>query len=120
MRFPYFASGKVVKGFGRGSKQLKIPTANFSEEIVEQLPQEYIEGVYFGWARVNNGGTFKMVMSIGKNPYFNNTRRTMETHIMHNFEEDFYDSNLRILIVGYIRPMSDFKSMGKIFNNIQL
>ena len=79
MRFPYFASGKVVKGFGRGSKQLKIPTANFSEEIVEQLPQEYIEGVYFGWARVNNGGTFKMVMSIGKNPYFNNTRRTMET-----------------------------------------
>ena len=30
MKFPYYAIGEVVKGFGRGSKQLGIPTANFS------------------------------------------------------------------------------------------
>lgn len=26
---PHFASGKIVKGFGRGSKELGIPTGNY-------------------------------------------------------------------------------------------
>ena len=26
---PYFANGEVVKGFGRGSKELGIPTGNY-------------------------------------------------------------------------------------------
>jgi FAD synthase len=28
--FPYFTSGKVVQGFGRGSKQLGCPTGKVS------------------------------------------------------------------------------------------
>ncbi len=77
MKFPYFTSGKVVHGFGRGSKQLGIPTANFPTEVVDNLPEEYKEGVYYGWAQVDNGPVYKMVMSIGKNPYFNNEKRTI-------------------------------------------
>ena len=98
MKFPYFAMGTVVKGFGRGSKELGVPTANFPEDFVDQLPPEYLEGVYYGWAQVDNGEVRKMVMSIGKNPYYNNTKRTMETYIIHEFKNDFYGSMLKILM----------------------
>ncbi|KAJ8036616.1 Riboflavin kinase [Holothuria leucospilota] len=52
---PYFTKGKVVKGFGRGSKELGIPTANFPEEVVAKLPASFSTGVYFGWAKVDDG-----------------------------------------------------------------
>nr|CAH7719280.1 unnamed protein product [Callosobruchus chinensis] len=57
---PHFAKGEVVKGFGRGSKELGCPTANFSEEIVNNLPQEISTGVYYGFANVNKGPVYKM------------------------------------------------------------
>ncbi|EGD79973.1 hypothetical protein PTSG_13009 [Salpingoeca rosetta] len=43
--------GKVVKGFGRGSKELGIPTANFPEDVVEGLPESMTQGIYYGWAQ---------------------------------------------------------------------
>ena len=82
MKFPHFASGLVVKGFGRGSKQLGIPTANYAEDIVDKLPESFDQGVYYGWAQVDNGLVYKMVMSIGKNPYYNNEKKTMVMSFM--------------------------------------
>lgn len=38
---------------------------------------EHPSGVYFGWAGLATRGVFKMVMSIGWNPYFNNTEKTI-------------------------------------------
>lgn len=112
MKFPYFASGQVVKGFGRGSRELGIPTANYPEHVVDVLPDEYVNGVYYGWAQVDAGPVYKMCMSIGNNPYYNNTKRTMETHVMHSFENDFYGSNLKVVMLGYLRPMANFKCLG--------
>ena len=112
--FPYYDSGEVVKGFGRGSKELGIPTANFPDDVVNKLPEMYQQGVYFGWANVDNGPVYKMVMSIGNNPYFNNEKRTMETHILHKFDKDFYGSQLKIVMTGYLRAMTNFKCLGKI------
>ena len=112
MKFPYFASGTVVKGFGRGSKELGVPTANFPDDVVENLPPEFKQGVYYGWAQVDSGPVYKMVMSIGNNPHFNNINRTMETHVMNKFDGDFYGSSLRVLIIGYIRPMSKYNTLG--------
>jgi riboflavin kinase len=43
---PYFTEGLIVKGFGRGSKQLGFPTANFSEEVIAKLPSELVGGIY--------------------------------------------------------------------------
>ena len=75
--FLYYASGVVVKGFGRGSKDIGVPTANFDNEVVEKLPEYFQQGVYYGWAQVDNGPVYKMVMSIGNNPYYNNEKKTM-------------------------------------------
>ncbi|XP_063231533.1 putative riboflavin kinase [Bacillus rossius redtenbacheri] len=116
---PHFASGKVVKGFGRGSKELGIPTANFDEEVVNRLPESVETGVYFGWAQVDNGPVHKMVMSIGWNPFYKNTKKSMETHVLHEFQEDFYGATLKVFIVGRIRPEMNFSSVDELIAMIK-
>lgn len=109
--YPYFSKGMVVKGFGRGGKQLGMPTANLDSDAVKELPEALGTGVYYGFARVNAGEVYRMVMSIGTNPFFQNKERSMEVHLLHEFSEDFYGAELRLVILGFVRPMSDFPSL---------
>ena len=51
--------------------------ANFPQEIVDRLPEDIGGGVYYGFASVDDGPVFKMVMSIGWNPYYKNTKKSM-------------------------------------------
>ena len=44
LEHPIFLFGDVVKGFGRGSRQLGIPTANFPESVVKSLPKNFNTG----------------------------------------------------------------------------
>lgn len=113
--------------------------ANFPEEVVESLPETIESGVYYGWACLDNGPVYKMVMSVGWNPHFNNEKRSMvclvcvcvhfvyvyviiilsfgicqETHILHQFPEDFYGSELSVCIAGYVRPEKSFGSLGTV------
>jgi len=60
-----------------------------------------------------------MVMSIGYNPYFKNTVRTAEVHILHKFEQNFYGEPLRLLILGYIRPEKDYPSLEALIEDIR-
>ncbi|KAI9112882.1 hypothetical protein K1719_016199 [Acacia pycnantha] len=105
---PWCIAGPVIKGFGRGSKDLGIPTANLSTEGYSDLLMEHPAGVYFGWAGLSSRGVYKIVMSIGWNPYFNNEEKTIEPWLLHDFKEDFYGEELRLVIVGYIRPEANF------------
>ncbi|XP_025920142.1 riboflavin kinase [Apteryx rowi] len=116
---PYFCRGEVVKGFGRGSKELGIPTANFSEQVVESFPPDISTGIYYGWACVGNGDVHKMVLSIGWNPFYKNIKKSVETHIIHTFKEDFYGEMLSIVITGYIRPEKNFDSLEALISAIQ-
>uniref|UniRef100_A0A4W5LE82 Riboflavin kinase n=1 Tax=Hucho hucho TaxID=62062 RepID=A0A4W5LE82_9TELE len=111
MSLPYFSRGEVVRGFGRGSKELGIPTANFPDSVVEHLPGDISTGIYYGWACVGSGDIHKMVMSIGWNPYYKNTKKSMETHVIHTFKEDFYGQILSVVMVGYIRPERSYDSL---------
>ena len=76
-------------------------------------------GIYFGWAGLSladlppkasdlpSGDTFKQypaVLSIGYNPFYGNTTRSIEVHILHEFSHDFYGHWLNVLVMGYIRP----------------
>lgn len=47
-RAPIRLSGSVVTGFGRGSKQLGVPTANLPPEPLAAELKELPAGVYFG------------------------------------------------------------------------
>ncbi|PON53084.1 HAD hydrolase, subfamily IA [Parasponia andersonii] len=116
---PWNICGPVIKGFGRGSKVLGIPTANLSIDGCSTLLSEHPAGVYFGWAGLASRGIFKMVMSIGWNPYFNNTEKTIEPWLLHDFNEDFYGEELRLVIVGYIRPEANFPTLESLIAKIQ-
>ena len=54
-----------------------VIAANFPEDIVNALPDEFNCGIYFGWASVDDGPVYKMVMSVGYNPFYKNTKKTM-------------------------------------------
>lgn len=59
-----------------------------------------------------------MVMSIGYNPFYKNTVRSAEVHVLHNFEKDFYGSEMAIVILGFIRPEYDYVSVESLIEDI--
>ena len=95
--FPIRLSGPVVKGFGRGSSELGIPTANIPIAGLSVGGHEDVEsGIYFGWCGVavdkdgnalaqvsadedasGKGEVFGMVMSIGWHPFIKNEVRSV-------------------------------------------
>ncbi|CAF0912854.1 unnamed protein product [Rotaria sp. Silwood1] len=122
--FPYFTLGTIVRGFGRGSKELGCPTANLDETAVEKLPSSIDEGVYYGWAQLltkdnNNNELYEMVASVGRNPFYHGKTKTLEAHLMHDFEHDFYGEKLKIVLLGEIRKMTTFKNAGELALAIQ-
>lgn len=138
----------IVSGFGRGSAELGIPTANIP---VEQLPEtinNLDEGVYFGFARIemvdkeekieprdnhrdveHNFGKYlnadkgdfdvlPVVLSVGLNPFYHNKFKTVELHLIHKFTRDFYGAKVRFNILGYIRPELDYSTKEALINDI--
>ncbi|KAJ5179916.1 hypothetical protein N7492_003126 [Penicillium capsulatum] len=164
--FPIRLSGPVIKGFGRGSKDLGIPTANIpADDLSEKFP-DLQTGVYYGVVALDpkkfvyeNGDTdsdlgsakqfptspqkensagavlLPAVLSIGYNPYYKNTVRSVEIHIMppltdpsptavaqpkFNRLPDFYGTALNLLMLGYIRPEYDYVSVDALIEDIRI
>ncbi|KAL1875900.1 riboflavin kinase [Diaporthe australafricana] len=131
--FPLQMEGKVIKGFGRGSKELGIPTANLPvDATVTPWISDAKSGVYFGWASLELGpdhpnyrssgdgrfSIFPMVMSIGYNPFYNNTVRSAEVHVLDKFAADFYGVDMRLLIAGYIRDEKNYDGLDALIKDI--
>ena len=112
--------GTVVKGFGRGSKTLGIPTANLDEASLKKSNIDgSLTGIYAGFATVGNDATvYDAVLSIGWNPQFQNTHKTAETWILHTFENDFYGEQLNVKIVAYLRPEAVFDTIDELVQAI--
>ncbi|KAI7871092.1 hypothetical protein BDF14DRAFT_1719895 [Spinellus fusiger] len=119
--YPFIIHGKVIKGYGRGSKELGIPTANLSEDALKTLYSELETGVYYGWAQIGDipSEVYPMVMSLGWNPFYNNEKRSAEVHIIHEFSQDFYGVAIRVNVLGYVRPEQNYPSLDALIRDIK-
>ena len=112
---PMRLAGPVVRGFGRGSKLLGIPTANLDcDALGPALSHAATTGIYVAWASLGtNGPVYKAVLSIGYNPFFKDcAKKTCEPWLLHDFEgREFYGERLKLIIVGFLRAEADFVSL---------
>lgn len=60
-----------------------------------------------------------MVASIGWNPFYKNKKKTVELHLIHTFENDFYGKQIKAIFVGYIRPEKNFTSEEELIKAIK-
>lgn len=120
-RAPVRMGGNVVTGFGRGSAKMGVPTANLPPDELAATLSGLSRGVYFGWAALKGEpGVHKMVMNIGKRPTFaDGAGDTVEVHVMHDFGRQFYGEELRVVVVGFIRPEMRFANIGALVDRIR-
>ncbi|KAH9978017.1 riboflavin kinase, partial [Lactifluus volemus] len=114
---------RLLRGFGRGGKDLGCPTANLPDESIVPMSNVCKPGVYFGYAQVyglsgQEGKVHPMVMSLGWNPFYKNERLTAEIHIIHEFMSDFYGHDMQAVVLGYIRPELDYTSKEALIEDI--
>jgi len=130
--------GTVVRGFGRGSASLGIPTANLDAAALLPLA-DAVTGVYACWAFLTPGpacptgaGTpWPAVASIGYNPQFQeeNARargvaqpqRSAEPWLLAPpgaLPATFYGAGLRLLVVAYLRPEARFEGLDALIAQI--
>jgi riboflavin kinase len=110
--------------------QLGIPTANIPPAGLSAYP-DLPTGVYYGLvglqlpanhpssATNTTKSIYEAVLSIGFNPFYKNTVRSIEIHILHSFAADFYGSPLNLLILGFIRPEYDYVSKESLIEDIK-
>lgn len=109
----YNFSGRVVHGFGRGSK-LGFPTANLATDK-ELLP---CPGVYA--VKVKRGEEIlDGVLNIGRNPTFNAAGLFIEVHLL-DFSGDLYGEELRVYFVERLRDeirFAELEQLKRAINN---
>jgi len=104
--YPYFLSGKIIKGKSIG-RTIGFPTANLHiEESYKLIPKN---GVYVVQTKVNDDNIYGM-MNIGLNPTFEGSTQSIEIHLL-NFEGDLYYQHLKIELLKRIRDEVKFDSM---------
>lgn len=112
--FPIKFKGKVVRGTGKGTERLGIPTANLGD-VPEDIKFR-LKGVYFGWARILDSKSaeppsedwHEAVISFGPSPYASPSvvqKTLVAVHMLHSFDESFYDARLQVIVMGFLRPM---------------
>ena len=117
----FAVDGPVVRGAGRGGKELGFPTANqyFPDSIA--LPTD---GVYAGWFQLDEtqapidgnmtpGIRYAAAISVGTNPTFGDEDRSIESFVLDR-EADLYGFDATVEFVAHIRPMYKFESIDEL------
>ncbi|MER7708196.1 bifunctional riboflavin kinase/FAD synthetase [Kitasatospora sp. NPDC097605] len=103
---PHRVEGVVVRGAQRG-RELGYPTAN-----VETVPHSAIpaDGVYAGWLTAD-GERMPAAISVGTNPTFDGTARTVEAYAIDRVGLDLYGLHVAVEFLVYLRGMEKFDSI---------
>ncbi|MFB7274857.1 bifunctional riboflavin kinase/FAD synthetase [Streptomyces sp. NPDC056244] len=103
---PHRVEGVVVRGAQRG-RELGYPTAN-----VETLPHTAIpaDGVYAGWLTAD-GERMPAAISVGTNPQFEGTERTVEAYAIDRIGLDLYGLHVTVDFLSYVRGQRKFESI---------
>lgn len=103
---PHRVEGVVVRGAQRG-RELGYPTAN-----VETLPHSAIpaDGVYAGWL-VTGGERMPAAISVGTNPTFDGTERTVEAYAIDRVGLELYGMHAAVEFLTYLRGQEKFDTI---------
>ncbi len=110
---PHRMLGTVVHGAHRG-RELGYPTANLSPGSLGLIPAD---GVYAGWltrtalSREDPERTLPAAISVGTNPTFDGTQRTVEAYVLDRSDLDLYGDEVSVEFVEHIRPTVRFDSV---------
>ncbi|WP_031508365.1 bifunctional riboflavin kinase/FAD synthetase [Streptomyces megasporus] len=106
---PHRVEGVVVRGAQRG-RELGYPTAN-----VETLPHTAIpaDGVYAGWLVVE-GESMPAAISVGTNPQFDGTERTVEAYAIDRVGLELYGLHVAVDFLAYIRGQEKFATLDEL------
>ncbi len=112
---PHRVEGVVVRGMQRG-RALGFPTAN-----TETLPHTAVpaDGVYAGWLTALGADRedlqrWPAAISVGTNPQFNGTERTVEAYALDRDDLDLYGSHAAVDFVARLRGQERFGSVDEL------
>ncbi|WP_328562976.1 bifunctional riboflavin kinase/FAD synthetase [Streptomyces coelicoflavus] len=103
---PHRVEGVVVRGAQRG-REMGFPTAN-----VETLPHTAIpaDGVYAGWLHAL-GEVMPAAISVGTNPQFEGTERTVEAYAIDRVDLELYGLHVAVDFVAFVRGQAKFETL---------
>ncbi len=110
---PYRLVGTVEHGRKRG-RELGFPTANLLAGDNVLAPAD---GVYAGWLVRQTPGQkdaqefLPAAISVGTNPQFEGSSRTVEAHVLGRDDLDLYNQEIGVVFTKWLRPMAKFNSV---------
>lgn len=112
--YPYFITGKVIKGKQLG-RTIGYPTANVKvDESYKLIPPI---GVYATFASIEGERYFGM-LNIGTNPTIGENPITIEMNIF-DFDKDIYGKKIAIGFIDKIRDQQKFSSLDELKNALE-
>ncbi|MBS2966489.1 bifunctional riboflavin kinase/FAD synthetase [Actinocrinis puniceicyclus] len=103
---PHRVEGVVVRGAQRG-RELGFPTANVDTPPHTAIPAD---GVYAGWLVVS-GEPLPAAISVGTNPTFDGTARTVEAYAIGRTDLELYGEHVAVDFLARLRGQERFESL---------
>lgn len=117
---PYRLVGTVQHGEKRG-RELGFPTANLDAGRGVLAPAD---GIYAGWLVRDVPGHAQAqeflpaAISVGTNPQFDGTQRTVEAHVLGRDDLDLYGQQVAVVFTRFLRPMLKFNSVDELLEQM--